>query len=35
MFFLGFLVGAVLMVVASNFSKRFDELKKWNDNKDK
>lgn len=34
MFFLGFLVGAVLMVVAANLSKRFDELKKWNDNKE-
>ena len=32
MFFLGFLVGAALMVAVSNVAKRFDELKKWNDN---
>lgn len=34
MFFLGFLIGAILMMVASNLSKKFDEIKKWNDNKE-
>lgn len=32
MFFLGFLAGATLMVAVSNLAKRFDEIKKWNDN---
>lgn len=32
MFFLGFLVGAVLMVAVSDFARRLNELKKWNDN---
>ena len=32
MFFLGFLVGAALMVAVSNVADRFDEIKKWNDN---
>lgn len=32
MFFLGFLFGATLMAVVSDFAKRFDEIKKWNDN---
>ena len=35
MFFLGFLVGAALMVAVSDFAKRLDELKKWNDNESK
>ena len=32
MFFLGFLIGATLMVVVSDLARRLDELKKWNDN---
>lgn len=32
MFLLGFLIGATLMVAVSNVAKRFDEIKKWNDN---
>ena len=34
MFFLGFLIGAALMVAVSDLAKRFDEIKKWNDNKE-
>ena len=32
MFLLGFLVGAALMVAVSDLARRFDEIKKWNDN---
>lgn len=32
MFLLGFLFGATLMVVVSDFAKRLDEIKKWNEN---
>lgn len=32
MFFLGFLIGAALMVAVSDLARRFDEIKKWNDN---
>ena len=34
MFFLGFLVGAAMMVAVSDFARRLDKLKKWNDNKE-
>ena len=34
MFFLGFLFGATLMAVVSYLAKKFDEIKKWNDNKE-
>ena len=35
MFFLGFLIGAALMVAVSDFARRLDGIKKWNDNEDK
>ncbi len=31
MFFLGFLIGAAMMVAVSDFAKRLDGIKKWND----
>ena len=34
MFFLGLLIGATLMIVVSDLVRRFDEIKKWNDNED-
>lgn len=35
MFFLGFLIGAALMVAVSDFARRLNELKKWNDDESK
>jgi hypothetical protein len=32
MFFLGFLVGAAIMVAVSDLAKKLDDIKKWNDN---
>lgn len=34
MFFLGFLVGAAMMVAVSDFARRLDKINKWNDNKE-
>ena len=31
MFFLGLLIGAALMLAVSNFARKLDEIKKWND----
>lgn len=35
MFFIGFLIGAAMMVAVSDFARRLDGLKMWNDNEDK
>jgi hypothetical protein len=34
MFFLGFVVGATLMVAAANLAKNIDQIKDWNNNKE-
>lgn len=34
MFVIGFVAGALLMVVASDLRKKFDGISKWNDNKE-